>query len=208
MPTYPPPDNPLVVRASLIFSRDTRVFVNTFHFSRAAGWTLTNMGDLASDLVDWWTNIYRGAIPSAVALTQVQIRKYDPTNPLAVDFPVSPPVPGTRTGAPDAGNVTLTMSERTGLAGRAYRGRVYVPSLSEADVSDTDTLASVAVAVLANAIGGIIGSSWSSSGGILGVFHRPTLVSHLLDNTITNVTGYIIENIIDSQRRRLPQRGR
>src|SRR5690349_10322329 len=207
MPHYPPPNNPQVVKAALIFARDTRELVNTFHFSRLSGWDTPRMRQLARDLVTWWTSLYRQAVPSAVSLVQVQIRLYDLANPLAVDWPVSPAVPGVRSGPPEAGNVSLTISERTGLAGRAHRGRVYVPSIAEADVPGNDIASSSLIALLATAAANLI-FGFTTSEGIWGVFHRPNITPHPLDNKIDNVTSYVIEDIIDSQRRRLPGRGR
>lgn len=207
MPVYPPANNPLVVKAALMFTRDTRNLVNTLHFTKSAGWNLASMTVLAQDLKNWWSTIYRASIPPAVALSQIQIRLLDPTNPLAVDLPVIPTIAGTRAGSPDAGNVSVTLSERTGLAGRAHRGRIYAPSLMETDVSDTDTLASVTVTSLANAIANLI-FGFSTNSAFPVIFHRPGLIPKPLDNAFDLVTSYVLENIIDSQRRRLPGRGR
>lgn len=207
MPHYPPPNNPLVCKAALIFQRDTRNLVNTLHFTRSPSWNLAQMTTLANDLKAWWNTIYRTGVPPAVLLSQVQVRLLDPGNPLAVDLPVIPAIPGTRAGNPDAGNVTVTLSERTGLAGRAHRGRIYAPSLTEADVGDTDLLSSVAVTQFSNAIANLI-FGFSTNGATPVIFHRPQLIPHPLDNTFDIVTTWVLENIIDSQRRRLPGRGR
>lgn len=207
LPHYPPPNNPQVVKAALIFARDTRELVNTMHFSRLAGWDVARMTQLARDLVTWWNSLYSQAVPNNIALTQVQVRLYDPANPLAVDLPVSPPTVGRRTGASEAGNVSLTMSERTGLAGRAHRGRIYIPAVGEVDVPSSDIASSALVTLLGTAIANLI-FGFTTSEGVLGIFHRPQLLPHPLDNKIDNVTSYVIEDIIDSQRRRLPGRGR
>lgn len=207
MPVYPVPNNPKVVKAALLFSRDTRQFVNTMHFSRIGGWDVPRMTLLANDLKTWWNTIYKTSIPAAVALEQVQIRLYDPTNPLGVDLAVTPSIPGTRPGVAEAANVSLTLSERTGKAGRAHRGRFYAPSLAEGDVSATDTASSVLVTQLSNAIANLV-FGFTTSEGLFSVFHRPGLLPHPLDNTFDLVTSWVVENIVDSQRRRLPGRGR
>lgn len=165
------------------------------------------MNTVAGIFHTWWSNYYKAAVPAVVSLTQVSLRLLDPSNPLAVDQPVSPAEPGTRTGTAASGNVTLTTSWRTGLAGRLYRGRIYVPALSESDVFTNDTVVSAEIALLAIAAAQLI-SQLATNATPLVIFHRPHLPPHVHDNTATVVTSYVLENIVDSQRRRLPGRGR
>lgn len=203
----PIPNNPNVCKVVMVFARDTRQTINTFHVESNATWDLSRMGAIASLFKVWWATYYAAAVPTNVALTLVQVRLLDPTNPLAVDLPVSPSVPGARTGTPEPGNVTLTVSWRTGLAGRAYRGRIYSAGISEFDVSLTDTATSTLLALLAAAAAQLI-SQLANNSTPLVVFHRPHTPPHPLDNLFTVVTSYVMENLIDSQRRRLPGRGR
>lgn len=207
MPHYPPPDNPQVCLVRLIFKRDTREMLNTFHVSKASAWTSGQMTILANDILSWYTTFYRGVIPNDITLVQIQVRKQDPLDPQAVDLAVTSGGTGTRGGPTEAGNVSVTMSERTGLAGRAYRGRMYVPGIIEGDVTADDRIGSSLIAGLTAAISNLI-TDLVSAGFALTVFHRPGLTPHIRDNTFNNVLFYVIENIIDSQRRRLPNRGR
>lgn len=201
-----PPDNPLVCKVSMIFKRDTRNFVNTFHVDKPAEWDLTEMAVLAQDFVDWWNTSYKQPVVDDVSLIQVQVRKYDPVAPLAYDLNVSPPSPGAGTGEPLPGNVTSTVSWRTGLAGRRFRGRIYVPGYSEPSVDVNDLLSSVAVNLLSSAAAALINSALTS--GKLTIFHPPKDPPTPYDNTTTDVLTAVVENIVDSQRRRLPGRGR
>jgi hypothetical protein len=137
----------------------------------------------------------------------LQLRVYNPALPLALDLPIVPAEAGTRIGVPEAGNVTVTMSERTGLAGRAFRGRMYVPGISENDSLANDTISSVLAGLLSTAMQNLITTLFSAPEE-MAIFHRPHIPPHPLDNLTTFVTSYVIENILDSQRRRLPGRGR
>lgn len=202
----PPPDNPDVCKVALVFKRDTRNFINTFHVSKVTEWTLPEMMTLAADFIDWWNTSYKLAMPNAIALIQVQVRKYDPAVPLGFDSNVSPPIPGSQAGAMLPGNVSSTISWRTGLAGRRFRGRVYVPGIRESDVDDSDLISSALVNLIASASASLLTSALTN--GVLGVFHAPKTVPSVFDNTITDVLTSVIENIVDSQRRRLPGRGR
>ena len=196
----PVPNNPLVVKATMQYARDTRQFENVFHFWNASGWTLASMQTLAEELRAWWNVAGKSPISDAVALTSILVRLYNPANPLAYDYPVSPPMPGGSVGTELPGNVTSTISWRTGLAGRKHRGRSYLPGYVEASVGDDDRLVSAQVANIA--------SNWSELilQGVISV--GSLVVFHMADNTVTSIITYIVENIVDSQRRRLPGRGR
>ena len=195
----PPPNNPEVCRFTMVFKRDTRTFQNVMHVRSTAGWNLAEMEIAAQTFRDWWETQYRLQVPSVISLVQVQARLYDPASPLAFDLPVSPPLAGTGTAASEPGNVTTTLSYRTGLAGRKFRGRIYVVGYNESDVAVDDTISSSLVSRNAIAAGGIIGI-WPA-GQDLVVWHKDT-------NSFTPIISYVVENIIDSMRRRLPTRGR
>lgn len=201
-----PPDNPEVCKVSLIMTQDTRTFVNTFHVDKVTEWTLPEMITLAGEVRDWYVNFYRAAVPSQVSLLQVQVRKYDPIAPLAYDLNVSPPSPGIRGGSPTPRNASVTTSWRTGLAGRRFRGRIYLPGVNEPDAGDDDRISSALVNLLVSAAAELILGALTQ--GVLTVFHPPKDPPTPYDNTSTDVLTAVVENIIDSQRRRLPGRGR
>lgn len=207
MVPWPHPNNPRVLKVTLVFKRDTRTLLNVFHVSRPIAWDNAAIIAFSAIVQNWFNANYKGVIPSDIALSQMQFRKQDPADPLAYDVNLSPALAGTRGAPTEAANATVTMSARTGFAGRAYRGRMYVPGLIEGDVTADDRISSALAVGLANAANQLIavlitwGVNWC-------IFHRPGLVPKPLDNTFTNVTSYVIENILDSQRRRLPSRGR
>lgn len=196
----PPPNNPLVCKVAMVYQHDTRQFVNTFHVVGNPDWDIIAMTALANLFKDWWNGPGKAGVTSATQLTQIQVRKYDPAEPLAVDLPVSPPIAGGQTGSPLPGSITSTISWRTGLAGKKYRGRSYMPGYPESQVADDDRLTSALVNLLASAALELLLDLLAESLG-LAVFHRST-------NTFTPITQYVVENIVDNQRRRLPARGR
>lgn len=195
----PPPNNPEVCRFTLQYKRDTRTFENVFHVRSTGGWNLDDMETAAITFRVWWDTYMKLKIPNVISLYQVMARLYDPSNPLAFDYPVSPPIPGTEAGDTEPGNVTSTLSFRTGLAGRKYRGRIYVAGYNAGDIAPDDTITSAAVTRNAVAADRLI-DIWPIDQDLV-VFHKAT-------NTFTPIKSYIIENIVDSMRRRLPARGR
>ena len=196
----PIPNNPDVVKVAMVYARDTRQFINTLHFAQVGGWTLPNLQLLATDIVAWWEDFYRLHLSSEVSLQQVQVRLLDPSNPLAWDFAPSPSIPGSVNQPSSPSNVSLTMSWRTGLAGRKYRGRIYAPGILEGDAQPFDDASAILVATLANAASNLLAGAIEGNGRLV--------IFHLLSNTFTYVTSAVIESLLDSQRRRLAGRGR
>jgi hypothetical protein len=194
------PNNPLVVKVAMVYRADTRHFVNTFHVADVAGWDLAKMTLLAEQFVDWWRDTFNQASSNQINLEQVQVRLLNPANPLAVDYTTGLPITGGRSSVHEPYNVTVTISWRTGLAGRKYRGRIYVPGLTEDTTNTDDTIASFEVATLAASASDLMLRMATLSADLV-IFHK-------IDNTYTAVTTYVIDNVLDSQRRRLPGRGR
>lgn len=195
----PPPNNPRVARVAMLFQRDTRTLVNTFHVSKATALTSADLINIAGIFSSWWTTAYRPYSASAVALKQVQVRKLDPSDPLAYDLDVSPPSAGAVGTNPDTAASTQTASWRTGFAGRKYRGRFYAVGLTEAATANDDSIGSSTTAALSNAALSLIASVVAASFQLV-VFHKA-------DNTFTQILTAIVENLVDSQRRRLANRG-
>lgn len=193
------PDNPMVMKVAMIFRRDTRIFVNTFHVAQGTVVTLANMMTVAQAFEDWWDDHYKTLASSTVSLYQIQVRKYDPDDPLAFDHDVSPPIAGLNGAAPDTGASTATLSWRSGLAGRKNRGRDYVVGLTEGAINNDDTLASGTVTLM-----GSIGTALLAA---MSALARSLVVFHKLDNTFTNIISVVIDHIVDSMRSRLPGRG-
>lgn len=195
-----PPNNPSVARVAFVGNRDTRQWVNTFHVAKPSGSLLAaDLGAIASQMRDFWDN-YRAALAQSVLLDVIQVRKLDPNNPLALDYTTGLPTGGLRAGQPAPANVSLALSERTGLAGRKYRGRFYAPGLSVSDLTSDDRIASPLVSLMSSILAQYI-AQWASTAFVPVIFHR-------FDNTYTQVLTYVLESILDSQRRRLPARGR
>lgn len=196
----PPPNNPNVAKVSLVFTHDTRTFVNTYHVANTVEWESAEMETLADIFEDWWNAEGNDRVTIATALRQIQVRKLSIAEPLALDRDINPPVPGQVGGEPLPGNVSVTQSWRTGLAGKKYRGRTYVPGLGEAQVDATDRISGADVVGLGNAAMNLI-IDIAAAGFGLAIFHRA-------DNSFTPIISAVIEAIVDSQRRRLPARGR
>jgi len=197
-----PPNNPQVARVTYQMHRGTRVFENTFHLARAAGWSPTTLATAVDAAYTLWNTYAKPALPGNIALYNVHGVVYDPTAfPYVYDHPVTPELVGTLAGTIAPGNVSLTVSERANLAGRKYRGRMYWPALINNHINSDDSVNAAITALLATFSSNFLATFNSGAGtGSLSIFHRNT-------NTYHAVASIILEAIIDSMRRRLPGRG-
>jgi hypothetical protein len=194
-----PPNNFRIARLTWQMQRDTRTFDNTLHLYRAAGWTLADLISACNQAKTWWTTFAQPQLPNTVGLYNIHGQVYDPTgNPYVYDLAVSPVTYGALTNDSEPANVTLSCSLRAGLAGRAYRGRIYWPGFVVTDTNIDDTVASARLAGISNAIVGLLVAFASGTTPV--IFHRN-------DNLFSTIIGTVMENVLDSQRRRLPKRG-
>lgn len=197
-----PPNNPNIARVTYQMHRGTRVVENTFHLYKSLGWSEAQLIAALEAAYGLWNTYVKPALTSAIALYNIHGAVYDPTgSPWVADRPVTPELPGTVGGAFEPGNCTVTVSERANLAGRAYRGRIYWPGIATSQYSGDDTANSTLLTALANfAVAWLATYPAGGATGQLAIFHRN-------DNLFTPVRSIVLENVLDSMRRRLPGRG-
>jgi len=153
---------------------------------------------IAGNLENWWDTHYRTITPSSVGLDNIEVKQWTDTG-----FDYVKSCEGTCAGsvgdATEPANVTSVISWTTGLRGRGNRGRTYVQALYESATDAFDTLNTpylIAAAVVANAF--IVGTPPAG---------LEPVVFHCELGTGTPITSFRIDQLVDSQRRRLPGRG-
>lgn len=189
-----------VIRVVLRFVRDQREFQNVLHVQKLTPVTFGDLVTIANEAVDWWDTNYRNVSTIHTALFSVTATDMSVEGGMQYTADVSPPLPGTIASNPEPGNVTATISWRTGRTGRRYRGRTYAVGFSEPNVSDSDTITGGLVSAMATAAVDWILRALGAS--------LPPVVASFTYATAEQILSAVIENVVDSQRRRLPRRGR
>jgi len=196
----PVPDNPSVARVVLNVQRDTRKFANVFHMTRTdnAVLNITDLEAMTAALAEWWTDNYRTTVIDIVVSESAVATKLDPDDPIqdqnffsAAGTVASP--------APRPGNVTAVMSWRTGLAGRKHRGRSYHVGVDGDQILTTDNLVGFYLAQLTAAATEFL--------TILTIAGLKAVIFHRVDDSFTDVTGVVVDQLVDSMRTRLAGRG-
>jgi hypothetical protein len=173
--------------------------VTVLHYWRTDGWDMANLEALNIDLMLWWNEVGRFQMPDDMTLLDITTTALDNEPNIQDTLPCTSGCQGTRVEQPEPGNVTGTVSWRTASVGRSFRGRSYLPGFCTGDTNDDDTISSTRLVGMLAWAANLI---WYVTDGTvqLGVLSRKL-------NEIHPVTGWVIENVLDSMRRRLPKRG-
>lgn len=187
---------------------DLQEIENVLFFKSNTTVTFDSLQQLANDLRDFWFANALPTLPTTYRFNEVYaVDRTTQTSETATAV-TAVDADGTLTGATLPNNVSFTITFNTANRGRSYRGRNYWPLLREVDVTNNSLDES-----RAGAIRGVyelmIGPDEVSSNWTWGVFSQIQNGVQLANGVFTPIqTVKYTDLIVDSQRRRLPKRGR
>lgn len=201
------------VLAEIRMTADLQQVENTLYFEFPAAPTLASMQTLADDLQAWWIASYAGQIWSGVELREITLTDLTSSSgPQLTQVPPSGTL-GDLSNPPLPTSVTLTVSFRTALRGRSFRGRNYVVGLVESQTTSANEIDSTTIAAWAStytdlfAVAADAGVTWVVVSRFSGVDGSGNPIPRAAGVTTPVTTVVIVDNVVDSQRRRLPGRG-
>lgn len=211
MPFVPVPG---VIQVDVIYLIDSQRVENTMYFEKGDGWTLE---DISTWLEELNTLIQSDLLPflsSSLQLIELVARLLDTASSIGLSFVPSPTPSGGVTGDYMPNNVTYTISLKTGLTGRSFRGRNYVPGLPKGDADGNTIQSDLRTGLLA--FYNLLITNAAAFGNPMVVVSRYSGVDPVTGKPIPRVTGLstpvttaaTFDQTLDSQRRRLPGRGR
>lgn len=204
MPFVPAVD---VCESEVICSIDGQIVETTQYWQSSAAMSGSLMATLAAALETWWTDFMAPGLSSAISLTGIAVTDLTTATSEGIFRPVVPSVPGEGDSPPLPNNVALCVSFRTQFRGRSSRGRNYVVGLQESQTTRSHVDAGVsdffitAYQQLQGAGDFVAGLQW----GVLSRRFENDWRTAGLFRPITAVT--VVDDVLDSQRRRLPGRG-
>lgn len=211
MPFIPVPNT---VEAEMRMNLDGQKIENTLYFYTASGPDLTNITQLASDLEGWWVSNCAPLLPVDVSLREIVITELTTSTGLQYTNSLTAPAAGTLGQPALPNNVSLAVSFRSAIRGRAYRGRNYVAALTEGQVTNSSVSQAVADAWAAayNAIFTDVTNSpstwvWAVVSRYFGVDSDGKPIPRTTGNAEPITTALVVDLTVDSMRRRLPGRG-
>lgn len=198
---------PNTVKACLRYVQNGQNTCNVFHFDVGTEPTEALLRDVADMLTNWWVTEMADLTHGGTSLQAVEVVDVSADNQEGIVSTAGLPVSGTHTGTALPNNVTVCVKCATGFTGRTRRGRKYVAGLErEQAQADGQTLTEVARQAFEDAFRALVTDA--ATAGFTWVINSimedgvPRLVG--LNTPVTDIS---VNGTLDSQRRRLPERG-
>ena len=199
---------PTVIQARIVASLDNQDCENVLHFKQPTGdITFSTLLSLGGDILSWLSSQIAPLVTSDVAFRKIVLRDLSLVDGASAEM-TGLGVSGSADLPTLPNNVAYVMSLRTGISGRSFRGRAYMFGIPESVVVNNDVdivYTDAAVAAWSALITtGAIGTTYLWS--VLSRRNGGSLRPEGLGFAITQVT--VVDTVVDSQRRRLPGRGK
>jgi hypothetical protein len=180
--------------------------VNTLWFRKfPGGFSESDLGDLNTDLIDWWDTNVSPSLSSNLSL--VEVTSTDQSSSSAPSVVTMTAVPGGLTGEAGPGSNCITIKFTTNERGRSGRGRNYISGLREVDVNG-NTYDAGRISELVAGYDLLRTAPLLSGAAVWNVVSHFTAGSARESGYAIPITGVsVADNAIDSQRRRLTGRG-
>lgn len=203
MPFIPIPNTAEVAVRVL---QDGQNLANVWHVRYQGEPTTTTMQTIASTTITFWQDQLRPLVPGTVQLLEVSVVDQSEEGGIAALLAPSSNNAGTSTNPAMPNATTIAVKKNTGRAGRSYRGRVYHVGLTEIQVQDNRITPTATAA---------INTAYSTLITRYTAINCEWVVASTQNNNVprvvgvaTPIVGVSVDPVIDSQRRRLPGRGR
>ncbi len=190
----------------LIFDYYGEVVENTLHFRGTAAWTEALMNTLAGEVISWWNVNIRPSLSADLTLMRVKVTDQESQIGPAVEYTTGLPLSGGVSATPGLpGNVACVVSFRTANRGRNYRGRNYIAGIPEGSVTGNE-LAGAFITAMDTGYEALLTTALANSADLV-VASRYFQNAPRVAGITSVVTSIIVDDRVDSQRRRLQGRG-
>lgn len=199
---------PQGMQFELRFTKEAQRCENVLYFASSAAVSTTLMQTIAQALSNWWVGNIRAVMSNTLALQEIYCTDITSATGPTVSFTTGLPAGGTVAGEALPNNVAMCLSFRTAQRGRSGRGRNYLFGFPETATSGSffdNNLVNQMVSAYSLLLGAgtfVPGANWV----VVSRFNLGGPRTNGLTIPITSVVS--TNNAVDSQRRRLPGRGR
>lgn len=197
---------PNTARVDMQFVYGGQQIHNVIMVQGASPFTQSDRDNLDTAIEGWWTSSAKSYFANSFGLAQITITNQDSDAAPSTVYFVNPIVYGTGGSGGVTNSTALCVSLRTNSRGRSYRGRMYLGGMLTSNLQDT-------VSFILGLLPSIITVLQALNTAIAGLSKVWVIVSkqHNLVTRVagvaTPITGFSVDQYIDSQRRRLALRG-
>jgi len=193
------------VQLESVYRWEGQIVENVFNYQTNTVPTAGNMDALAAVWRGLWELYIRPLQSSAVQLQSIKVTSLHAQNGPAIEYTTGLPLSGQGTSAAVPNNVAVVVKWITANRGRSYRGRTYHLGIPQGSVTGsvlTTGYRTSLVQAYSNFV--LLGTTptWT-----LSVASRYSNGQPRTNGVITPINALSINPTVDSQRRRLPERG-
>jgi len=197
---------------------------NVYCIERTAAWNTAALQAIAAALKTWWgtgdgTNSFKNLMNANAAITGIGYRDMTTQNGLSGVYQTGLPIQAVGSGPAASLGLSFSITARTGLAGRSFRGRTFMCALGTGDFANitlneiSGVYAGNCVSALDALLTAIPAADPDCSVVVVSRFHQPggphTPTVPRTTAVMTPVVSYGFHNLfMDFQRRRAPAHNR
>jgi len=197
---------PNSVKSSLDFTWGGQNVAITMGWTKETSVQGSDLTTLATALEGWADDYLMEHLNSGLVLVNINCTDVSSESGTSYDLQLTTPRAGTESGVAVPNNVAAVVTQRTLLRGRSYRGRVYIPGLSNSSLLNTIQLTSAAMAALLADFYALFDVE-TAVGLWRSVHSRWHDKAARTTGVATRIWTYSVDSYLDSQRRRLGGRG-
>lgn len=195
------------VKVCLRFLKAGQQVCNVFHVDAGATVTSTILNSIGAAFATWAISSYVPLMSNDIQLEAVEVTDISESGGLGIEYTTGLPVSGSAGLNPMPNNDTVAAKLTTGRTGRSYRGRTFWNGLPEQALSaDRQHLTTAYHDQMVVAIRELI-TSLVALGFKLAVLSLFANKLPRASGVMTEIVDTTVNTTLDSQRRRLPERG-
>lgn len=199
---------PDTIKLEAVFSQDGQATENVHYFTTTASIDTDLLQSLGRAYVAWYEAHLQGWQPSNISLMKLKITDMTADNGQGIEYQTDLPLTGDNPNSDSLpNNCTVAVKWITAFRGRSYRGRTYHIGMST-NMADGSYLAPTYANLLSLDYSNLLTLTDDANSFALAVVSLVSGGVARESGIATPVVGCTVEGTIDSQRRRLPGRGR
>lgn len=196
-----------VIKLEPIFNWAGQIVENVMYYLVDETPALDTAEDMIDSYVATWQARWRAHAPSNLGLVSVKATIMENQNDPGIEKAVTTNNVGTGLDPSTPNHVTVAIKLVTPYRGRSYRGRIYHIGMVTTQISQ-NTITGATKTLLEDFYSDLIALETNVGPAVLCVASRISNHQERAVGLATAVTGVVVNTTVDSQRRRLPERGR
>lgn len=196
------------IKVCMRFSKASQQVCNIFYVTTTSTVDAAFLNTLGATIKTWWNSYMKAGTTTDMSLEAIELTDVSAPGAIGIEYTTGLPIAGVDSSAPMPNNVALAVKLSTGFTGRSARGRQYLAGLGLGSLAaDNQQVAPAAKTALLAAYNALLPALATAAVDLV----IASFVSGGVPRTtaVTNpVLSFFINNVLDSQRRRLPERGK